>query len=46
MCIRDSGNAGDVAGDQRHAQITDEGVGQVAHFRLGIRDVYKRQNPG
>ena len=33
----DNGNAGDVAGDQRHAQITDEGVGQVAHFRLGIR---------
>ena len=33
----DNGNAGDVAGDQRHAQITDEGVGQVTHFRLGIR---------
>lgn len=33
----DNGNAGDVAGNQRHAQITDEGVGQVTHFRLGIR---------
>ena len=32
----DNGNAGDVAGDQRHAQITDDGVGQVARSRLRL----------
>ncbi len=30
----DDGHTGDIACDQRHAQVPDEGVGQVAHFRL------------
>ena len=32
----DNGNTGDVAGNQRHAQIPDEGIGQMAQFRLGV----------
>ena len=30
----DNGHAGDIAGDQGHAQLTDEGVGQVAQQGL------------
>ncbi len=32
----DDGNAGDIAGDQGHAQVPHEGVGQVAALRLRV----------
>ena len=32
----DNGDTGDIAGNQGHAQVTDEGVGQVAQLGLGI----------